>query len=105
MSYGNPESAHGNGRTSIKQEMPLGMYKKSVEAIRTKYTLPEGEDWLDQRETPVFPLVHAPKEFVKAYNKKEKVQVNTEVAKDLPNVVLLLWESFTTATKYVTDEV
>ena len=28
--------------------------------------------WLDQRETPVYPLVHAPKAYVEAYNQHKK---------------------------------
>ncbi len=85
--------------------MPQDQYIRTVKDVRAKVTLPEGEDWLDQREVPVFPLVHAPKQFVEAYNSKKVAKVEVEPPKDLPNVVFLLWESFTPMPKYVTDEV
>jgi hypothetical protein len=37
--------------------------------------LPEGEDWLDQRAVPVYPLIHAPKNIVDAYNFKKVSKV------------------------------
>ncbi|CAL5972310.1 Sulfatase [Hexamita inflata] len=92
-------------RSSIKQQIPAGFYKTSVEKLRTKYVLPEGEEWLDQRQVPVYPLVHGPKAFADAYNKKIATKIEKPEAEKLPNVVVLLWESFTPAPKYVTDEV
>ena len=44
---------------------------KTVQRVRQAYTLPDGEDWLDQRQVPIFPLVHGPKAFVDAYNNRK----------------------------------
>lgn len=58
--------------------MPKNQYLKAVTDIRSMYTLPEGEDWLDQRQEPQFPLIHATKDIVAAYNNKTKVNINNE---------------------------
>ena len=34
-------------RTSIKQEMSSNLYMSSLTKLRSKYVLPEGEEWLD----------------------------------------------------------
>ncbi|CAL5972352.1 Sulfatase [Hexamita inflata] len=92
-------------RTTIRHQMPQQQYMKSVQNLRSKYPLPEGEEWLDQRETPIYPLVHAPKVFADAYNHKNNTDYKAAEEVQLPNVVFLLWESFTPAPKYLTDEV
>ncbi|CAL5992475.1 Sulfatase [Hexamita inflata] len=92
-------------RTSIYHKMPTKQYLQTVDNLRRKYVLPEGEEWLDQRQVPVYPLVHGPKAFADAYNKKIATKIEKPEAEKLPNVVVLLWESFTPAPKYVTDEV
>lgn len=55
-------------RSTIRHQMPKDQYLKAVKDVRSKYTLPEGEDWIDQREVPMFPLVHGRKEIADAYN-------------------------------------
>ncbi|CAL6005517.1 Sulfatase [Hexamita inflata] len=92
-------------KSAQNQNMPQTTYLKSVKNIRDKYELPPNEDWLDQRETPIFPLVHAPKEFVRAYNNHTKEVLPERKAAKLPNIVFLSWESFSPAPKYVRDEV
>ncbi|CAL5972286.1 Sulfatase [Hexamita inflata] len=92
-------------RTAIHHQMPKQQYLETVKAIRSKYVLPEGEEWLDQRQMPIYPLVHGPKAFADSYNKKIATKIEKPEAEKLPNVVVLLWESFTPAPKYVTDEV
>ncbi|CAL6032920.1 Sulfatase [Hexamita inflata] len=92
-------------RTYFNHQMPEKQYLESVSHIRSKFPLPAGEEWLDQRPVPVYPLVHAPKAFADAYNKKTPQALPEKSAEKLPNVVFLLWESFSPAPKYVTDEV
>ncbi|CAL6038634.1 Sulfatase [Hexamita inflata] len=92
-------------RTYFNHQMPEKQYLESVSHIRSKFPLPAGQEWLDQRPVPVYPLVHAPKAFADAYNKKTPQALPEKSAEKLPNVVFLLWESFSPAPKYVTDEV
>ncbi|CAL6023545.1 Sulfatase [Hexamita inflata] len=92
-------------RTTVRHQMPKQQYIDSVNHVRSLYTLPSGEEWLDQREVPVYPLVHAPKVFADAYNRKVISEIPKVQVEKLPNVVFLLWESFTPAPKYISDEV
>ncbi|CAL6005542.1 Sulfatase [Hexamita inflata] len=92
-------------RSAQNQKMSKEEFLASVKNIRDKYELPPNEDWLDQRETPVFPLVHAPKEFVRAYNNHTKEVLPERKVAKLPNIVFLSWESFSPAPKYIRDEV
>ncbi|CAL6041347.1 Sulfatase [Hexamita inflata] len=92
-------------RTNIRQQMPQKMYLNQVRKLREKFVLPQGEEWLDQRQVPVYPLVHAPKVYADAYNKQIYQEVNQTTNEKLPNIVFLFWESFTPAPKYIEDEV
>lgn len=66
---------------------------------RSKNQLPEGYDWIDQRDQPEYPIVYGPMDYVCSYNPKiEKClsyQPETPQAEEkAPNIVMIAIESF-----------
>lgn len=67
----------------------------------TRSYLPPGRMWLDNRKDPVYPQVHADPITYCAYNKQDpkcegvKPVPGEKMVKQLPNVILLVYESFT----------
>ncbi|ESU41693.1 Sulfatase [Giardia duodenalis] len=96
-------------------------YADMVQRVRSQYTLPSGECWLDQRESPVYPLLHASYDVCCAYNrvadgvdcaafkaKPRWSEDDTRLAdpdpqSESPNVVLLIWESLSLSPYFYTD--
>ena len=72
--------------------------------------LPPGRRWLDAREKPVFPAVHSDMETFCAYNKNHsdcanyKPSPKVPLVKQLPNVLFIVYESFTPGTYLIDDE-
>ena len=64
-------------------------------------------DWLDQRDVPVYPLVRASKEIVKAYNPQIKQKYKPEKyakVKNPPNIVFCIAESFGPSPMYYDED-
>ncbi|EFO61366.1 Sulfatase, putative [Giardia lamblia P15] len=96
-------------------------YAAMVQRIRSQYTLPPEECWLDQREPPVYPLLHAPRDVCCAYNRvvegvdctalrsgragleRKLMSLDSELQSESPNVVILLWESLSLSPYFYTD--
>lgn len=84
--------------------------KQTLEKVNqiTRNFLPPGRYWIDTRDNPIYPEVHGDFESFCAYNptsneckKKEKKEIKKEEIlkpEELPNVLLLLYESFNPAT-------
>lgn len=82
-------------------------YQRQVRLLRRAYQLPAGHCWLDNREVPEYPLVHAPASVCRAYGHDipdvdagagahDKAHGRAHGTTDaLPNVVLLVVESLT----------
>ena len=72
--------------------------------------LPPGRRWLDTREKPVFPAVHSDIETFCAYNNNHpdcinyKPQPHVPLVKQLPNVLFIVYESFTPGPYLIDDE-
>ncbi|CAL6067157.1 Sulfatase [Hexamita inflata] len=73
---------------------------QATQFFRSNNELKEGYDWIDQRANPQFPMVYAPKKTVCSYNPEleycKTLQADEPKApQELPNVVIVIAESFT----------
>lgn len=72
--------------------------------------LPEGRYWLDKRNPPIYPSVHADKTVFCAYNPEDSICDNPistpkpEPVEKLPNIVLLVYESLNPSTYLINDD-
>ena len=85
-------------KAQLSLKLSKSVESKLLKEYKSHIELPEDRDWLDQRKHPVYPLVHAPKDVVKAYNTHLKYYsappYKRAPIQDKPNVVFLLIESF-----------
>ncbi|CAL6060091.1 Sulfatase [Hexamita inflata] len=104
--------AHWNFyKSHLIPKMSAQKYEKAVTSFRNNNQLKSGYDWIDQRTTPEFPMVYAPKKTVCSYNPELSYcaglpndPVVTPTA-DLPNIVVVIIESFTPGPTMIQDNV
>ncbi|CAL6108774.1 Sulfatase [Hexamita inflata] len=102
--------AHWNFyKSHFKPRFSQQAYIDAVQQYRSQNQLKEGYDWIDQRETPVFPIVYAPKNVVCSYNPQlaycPSFISDTSVQYESPNVVVIIIESFTPGPMMLGDKV
>ena len=91
--------------------LPRSTRKNLTNIVRDSY-LPPGRRWLDNRPNPVYPAVHGDMNAFCAYNNDHpdckdfhlNLTRNKPMVKELPNVVLITYESFTPSYDLITEE-
>ncbi|CAL6116281.1 Sulfatase [Hexamita inflata] len=85
-------------RTGVQSNLNHKQYTEAVDLFRRSNQLKNGYDWIDQRSSPEFPTVYAPKSYVCAYNPEleycGKLIQKKQVMEEPPNVVMIVVESF-----------
>ena len=76
----------------------INLYRQSIE-------LPFDRDWLDQRDNPIYPLVTAPKNVVKAYNKEYNGPSieSSQYTGSMPDIFVALVESLSPSPFYMDE--
>ncbi|CAL5983715.1 Sulfatase [Hexamita inflata] len=102
--------AHWNFyKSHFKPRFSRQAYIDAVQQYRSQNQLKEGYDWIDQRDTPIFPIVYAPKKVVCSYNPQLAYCPSTipvaAVPYESPNVVVVVIESFTPGPMMLDDKV